>query len=109
MYALYLGADITHTHTHTHTHITLFFPISSPHAVPSLSSRYGKDSGSSIPCRLVEDASDCRLIDGEGEADIYPGNRRDDTSHGGAFEDWSYTTSLCKGSYTIEHTGYVFI
>jgi hypothetical protein len=79
---------------------------------------YGDDSGSSIPCRLVEDASGCRLNDdgdhggeaaGAGAAhpdNRYPGNRVDPTSHGGAFADWSYTTGLRGGSYTIEHTGY---
>lgn len=67
---------------------------------------YGRDSGSSIPCRLVEDAAGCRLIDGEGSPDLYPGNSRDDASHDGAFGGWSYSTELMGGSYTILHTGY---
>ena len=33
---------------------------------------YGKNSGSAIPCRLVEDAAGCRLIDGEGLGPIDP-------------------------------------
>merc|ERR1719460_484008 len=68
--------------------------------------KYGVDSGSSIPCRLVEEAAGCRLIDGEGEDDIYPGNSLAPQSHNGAFKDWSYTTELLDGSYTIIHTGY---
>ena len=43
VYALYLGADITHTHTHTHTHHTLlphFFPACRP--VPFLQVREGQ-------------------------------------------------------------------
>ena len=72
--------------------------------------RFGRDSGSSIPCRLVEEEAGVRLIDDGadgGAPDIdYPGNSRDDESHGGAFKDWSYSTDLCGGSYRIEHTGY---
>ena len=71
--------------------------------------KYGKDSGSTIPCRLVEDASGCRLVDEDGVVpgqDIYPGNTVNGDSHGGAFKDWSYTSELCNGSYTIMHTGY---
>lgn len=67
---------------------------------------YGADSGSSIPCRMIEDASGCRLIEGQGRPDIYPGNDVAPESHGAAFKDWSYTTGLCDGSYTIKHTGY---
>jgi len=67
---------------------------------------YGKDSGSGIPCRAVEDAAGCRVIDGSGQPDIYPGNSVDHDSCSGAFKDWSYTTELCEGSYTIVHTGY---
>jgi len=68
--------------------------------------KYGHDSGSSIPCRLVEDASGCRLIEGEGKEDFYPGNSINLDSHGAAFKHWSYTTEIHNGSYTIEHTGY---
>ena len=68
--------------------------------------KYGRDSGSSITCRLVEDAADCRLIEGDGQADFYPGNSVAPSSHGGAFENWSYTTELCHGSYVVRHTGY---
>merc|ERR1711920_597038 len=67
---------------------------------------YGRESGSAIPCRAIEDAAGCRLIDGEGVADIYQGNSVDHDSHGGVFRDWSYTTELCEGSYTVMHTGY---
>lgn len=68
--------------------------------------KYGRDSGSGIPCRAIEDAAGCRLIDGEGKPDVYQGNSINDDSHGGAFKDWSYTTELSDGSYTILHTGY---
>ena len=68
--------------------------------------KYGKDSGSTIPCRLVEDAADCRLTDGPEVPDVYPGNRLSPESAGGAFKDWSYTTEIHEGSYTIVHTGY---
>jgi len=68
--------------------------------------KYGKDSGSTIPCRLVEDAAECQLSDGPEVSDIYPGNRLSPESTGGAFKDWSYTTEICEGSYTIVHTGY---
>ena len=69
---------------------------------------YGKGSGSSIPCKLVEDASGCRLIDeGTGSAeDTFPGNLISEDSHNGAFKDWSYTTEVLQGSYTVLHTGY---
>ena len=69
---------------------------------------YGRDSGSSIPCKLVEDASGVRLIDeGTGSAEgTFPGNLISEESHGGAFKDWSYTTEILQGSYTILHTGY---
>lgn len=67
---------------------------------------YGRDSGSAIPCRAIEDASGCRLIDGKGQPDIYAGNDVDHDSHKAAFRDWSYTTELCEGSYTVLHTGY---
>jgi len=68
--------------------------------------KYGRDSGSAIPVRAIEDAAGCRLIEGKGVADIYPGNSVDYDSHGGAFRNWSYTTELVEGSYTIVHTGY---
>jgi hypothetical protein len=68
--------------------------------------KYGRDSGSSIPCRLTEDASNCRLIDGEGKEGGFPGNTLAPKSHGGAFENWSYTSEVFDGSYTIKHTGY---
>jgi len=68
--------------------------------------KYGRDSGSSIPCRLVEDAAECRLSDATEVPDIYPGNRLSPESHDGAFKEWSYTTELNQGSYTIVHTGY---
>merc|ERR1711957_46456 len=67
---------------------------------------YGRDSGSGIPCRSIEDAAKIRLIDGAGEKDIYPGNMVNHDSHGGCFKDWSYTTEVVDGSYTIVHTGY---
>ena len=68
--------------------------------------KYGADSGSSIPCRMVEDAAHCRLIDGAGSADEWPGNSVAHDSHNRAFKNWSYTTELCGGSYTVMHTGY---
>merc|ERR1711957_137103 len=67
---------------------------------------YGRDSGSAIPCRAIEDASGCRLIDGEGHADMYAGNSVNHESHKGSFKDWSYTTEVLEGSYTVVHTGY---
>lgn len=67
---------------------------------------YGRNSGSSIPCRLIEDAAGIRLIDGEGQPDIQEGNSIAPDSHGGCFKDWSYTTELYEGSYTVVHTGY---
>ena len=71
---------------------------------------YGPESGSSIPCRLVERASGCTLVDSDVDAshpsNNYDGNRVAPESHGGAFRDWSYTTDLYGGSYTIKHTGY---
>jgi len=67
---------------------------------------YGRDSGSAIPCRAIEDASGCRLIDGEGKPDMYAGNSVNHESHQSAFRDWSYTTEVCNGSYTVMHTGY---
>ena len=66
--------------------------------------KYGKGSGSGIPCRMAEDAAGIRLIDDQGEDDLYPGNSVSPTSHRGAFKDWSYTTELNDGSYTIVHT-----
>jgi 3-hydroxyisobutyrate dehydrogenase len=70
--------------------------------------KFGRDSGSSIPCRLVEDLSGCRLIDDNVETDDsgFPGNTLSPTSHNGAFKDWSYTSEVLAGSYTIKHTGY---
>ena len=74
--------------------------------------RFGRDSGSSIPCRLVEEESGCRLADvagadGSDPQDAYPGNEvNKQGSHGGAFARWSYTSEFCDGSYTILHTGY---
>lgn len=73
---------------------------------------YGPDSGSSIPCRLVEDASGCRLPDPPAAGDVvdedlsHPGNSPAPRSHDEAFSDWSYTAELNDGSYTILHTGY---
>jgi len=67
----------------------------------------GNDSGSSIPCRLVEDASSCRLADDAPLAvQRHPGNREAPASHGKGFERWSYTTEVHDGSYTVVHTGY---
>jgi len=68
--------------------------------------KYGSSSGSSIPCRLIEEASGCRLIEGEGKDDAYMGNSVNAESHDGAFKEWSYTTEVLEGSYTIVHTGY---
>eukprot|EP00510_Aplanochytrium_minuta_P001532 CAMPEP_0184021018 /NCGR_PEP_ID=MMETSP0954-20121128/9679_1 /TAXON_ID=627963 /ORGANISM="Aplanochytrium sp, Strain PBS07" /LENGTH=380 /DNA_ID=CAMNT_0026302959 /DNA_START=128 /DNA_END=1271 /DNA_ORIENTATION=- len=68
--------------------------------------KFGRDSGSAIPCRLIEEATDCYLIEGEGKEDIYPGNSINYDSHGGAFKDWSYTTKFIDGSYAVVHTGY---
>jgi len=67
---------------------------------------FGPDSGSAIPCRLVEEKAGCRLIEGEGKPDLYPGNSVCPESHGGCFKDWSYTTEINNGSYTVIHTGY---
>ena len=77
--------------------------------------KYGKDSGSGIPCRMVEDSAGCRLNDAcekEGcgasgdKVDInFPGNKVAPKSHGGAFGEWAYTTDLCDGSYVIKHVG----
>jgi len=50
--------------------------------------RYGKDSGSTIPVRLVEDACQTPLADE---------NLRK------VFKDWTYTTEIADGSYVIVH------
>ncbi|CAJ1377324.1 unnamed protein product [Effrenium voratum] len=50
--------------------------------------KYGKDSGSTIPVKLVEDACHTSLAD---EA----------TSK--KFKDWTYTTEIADGSYVIVH------
>ena len=77
--------------------------------------KFGKDSGSSIPCRLVEEESGCRLIDEDHHdssddssenSSGFPGNTLAPESHRGAFKDWSYTSEVFDGSYTIKHTGY---
>merc|ERR1712137_877164 len=57
---------------------------------------YGRESGSAIPCRAIEDAAGCRVIYGPGQPDIYPGNSVDHASHKGVFRDWSYTTEFCE-------------
>ena len=69
--------------------------------------KFGPDSGSSIPCKLVEeDASGCRLIDdGTGSSKgTHPGNLISEESHNGAFRDWSYTTEIIQGSYAVVQT-----
>ncbi len=72
--------------------------------------KYGRDSGSSIPCRLVEESSGCRLIDehtdDETADNSFPGNTLSPSSHNSAFVDWSYTTDVHAGSYVVKHTGY---
>jgi len=54
--------------------------------------KYGRESGSTIPVKLVEDAC--------GE---YVGG---DAKTREAFKDWTYTTELVDGSYTIVHKNY---
>lgn len=72
--------------------------------------KYGTQSGSSIPCRLVEELSNCRLIDDalidQADTTGFPGNTLAPDSHNGAFKEWSYTSEVMAGSYTIVHTGY---
>lgn len=77
--------------------------------------KYGRDSGSSIPCRMVEDAAGIRLNDASEDegcsttgtaVDInFPGNKIAPGSNGGAFAKWNYTTDLADGSYVIKHVG----
>jgi 3-hydroxyisobutyrate dehydrogenase len=50
--------------------------------------KYGKDSGSSIPMKLVEDACGEALADAKSRE---------------AFKDWTYTTEIVDGSYAIVH------
>jgi len=50
--------------------------------------RYGKDSGSTIPVKLIEDLCGTPLADEKLKA---------------AFKDWTYTTEIVDGSYTIVH------
>ena len=75
---------------------------------------YGKHSGSSIPCRLVEEAAGIRLPDmdtpdsepSHSNDTDYAGNTLRPESQNGAFRHWSYTTELHEGSYAVLHTGY---
>eukprot|EP00927_Polykrikos_kofoidii_P062365 TRINITY_DN57175_c0_g1_i1.p1 TRINITY_DN57175_c0_g1~~TRINITY_DN57175_c0_g1_i1.p1 ORF type:complete len:407 (-),score=65.84 TRINITY_DN57175_c0_g1_i1:56-1222(-) len=53
--------------------------------------KYGRDSGSTIPVKLVEDACGVTLGDDASRA---------------AFKDWTYTTEIVDGSYTIVHKNY---
>ena len=71
--------------------------------------KFGKNSGSSIPCRLNEEESGIRLIDGDKNGSVtseFPGNTLAPHSHNNAFKEWSYTSEVFSGSYTIKHTGY---
>uniref|UniRef100_A0A7S1WDH5 3-hydroxyisobutyrate dehydrogenase n=1 Tax=Alexandrium catenella TaxID=2925 RepID=A0A7S1WDH5_ALECA len=53
--------------------------------------KYGRDSGSTIPVRLVEDSCGERLCDEKSRK---------------VFKDWTYTTEIVDGSYTIVHQNY---
>merc|ERR1719393_772163 len=53
--------------------------------------KYGKDSGSTIPVKLIEDA--CHTVLGDAKAKQ-------------EFKDWTYTTELVDGSYAIKHINY---
>jgi len=53
--------------------------------------KYGRDSGSTIPVRLIEDACQTELADDKLRE---------------AFKDWTYTTEIVDGSYTIIHKNY---
>jgi len=53
--------------------------------------KYGKDSGSTIPVKLIEDMCNTTLGDEKTRE---------------AFKDWTYTTELVDGSYTIVHKNY---
>mmetsp|Transcript_93634 Transcript_93634/g.166607 ORF Transcript_93634/g.166607 Transcript_93634/m.166607 type:complete len:374 (+) Transcript_93634:67-1188(+) len=50
--------------------------------------KYGRDSGSTIPVKLVEDACQTPLADEKLKS---------------AFKDWTYTTEIVEGSYVIPH------
>jgi len=54
--------------------------------------KYGRESGSTIPVKLIEDMC--------GETLGGDSKTRD------AFQDWTYTTELVDGSYTIVHKNY---
>jgi len=53
--------------------------------------KYGKDSGSTVPVKLIEDA--CHTILGDEKTKQ-------------SFKDWTYTTELVDGSYKIRHLNY---
>eukprot|EP00415_Alexandrium_ostenfeldii_P004031 UN4031 len=53
--------------------------------------KYGRDSGSNIPVKLVEDSCGETLADEKSRA---------------VFKDWTYTTEIVDGSYTIVHQNY---
>jgi len=53
--------------------------------------KYGRESGSTIPVKLIEDACGTPLAD----------EKLKET-----FKDWTYTTELVDGSYTIVHKNY---
>jgi len=50
--------------------------------------KYGRDSGSTIPVRLIEDMCGTELCDDKLKT---------------AFKDWTYTTEIVDGSYVIVH------
>lgn len=59
---------------------------------------YGEDSGSSIPCRVVEEKAGVRLFCDETDKSA---------SCNGAFKEWTYSTEITKeGSYQVVHVNY---
>ena len=66
---------------------------------------YGENSGSSIPCRIVEDKSNIRLCDNiDVTNDDDNNNNKSDPNV--VFKDWTYTTEIKEGSYLIKHLNY---
>ena len=63
---------------------------------------YGEDSGSSIPCRIVEDKSGVRLCDMNSSG----GSSAGKSDPNSVFQDWTYTTEIKDGSYLVKHLRY---
>lgn len=53
--------------------------------------KYGRDSGSTVPVKLIEDACGVSLSDERSRQ---------------AFKDWTYTTEVVDGSYAVVHQRY---